>query len=373
MTRALPPIGLAALGLISVAPASAQYVTGPYVDLGGGYNGLVDLHAHAASPSLDQPRTNYRFEPGFVGAGSAGWGFGNGLRLEIEGAFDYNDVINRVRTPAPEATTGNQGTYGVLANVFYDIDLTRLGIPITLFQPYVGAGAGVLWTHFAPITSVGDGSVFRLGGTGENFAYQGIIGLGFPIKAIPGLKLTVDYRFIGIDVRSGAVGTAFSPAGVAAGTMRLSPAFLNQVAFSVAYAFDHPAPPAPPAPTPVAAPAPEAARTYLVFFEWDRATLTPRARQVVAEAAGGSTRIAMTQIEVDGYADTSHALPGIRGQDYNLALSRRRAQSVQTELIRDGVPSGAIEIRAFGDTHLLVPTDANARELQNRRVEIILR
>ena len=373
MNRAFPPIVFAAVALASLAPAHAQPVSGPYIDLGGGYNNLVDLHAHAAAADLDQVRTNYRFGPGFVGAGSIGWGLGNGVRLEVEGAYDYNNAINRVRTPGPEATTGNQGTYGVLANAFYDVDLTKLGIPITLFQPYAGVGAGVLWTHFAPLTSVGDGAVFRLGGTGENFAYQGVVGLGFPIKAVPGLKLTMDYRFIGIDVRSGAVGTEFSPAGVAHGTVRLSPAFLNQVAFSVAYAFDHPAPPAPPAPAPVAAPAPEAARTYLVFFDWDRASLTPRARQIVAEAASASTRVATTRIEVDGYADTSHALPGARGRDYNLALSRRRAAAVQSELIRDGVPASAITMQGFGDTHLLVPTGADVREPQNRRVEIILR
>ena len=42
-------------------------------------------------------------------------------------------------------------------------------------------------------------------------------------------------------------------------------------------------------PTPVAAaaaaPAPAAARSYLVFFDWDKATLTDRARQIVKEAA----------------------------------------------------------------------------------------
>ena len=167
-----------------VHAASAQPVTGPYVGLGGGYNALVDLHAHAADPALDQERSRYRFWPGFVGAGSVGYGLGNGLRLEVEGAFDYNDVINRVHAPVAESTTGNQGTYGVLANAFYGLDLAKVGIPVTAFQPYVGAGAGMLWTHFAPLTSVGGNGVFRLGGTGENFAYQAIVGVGFPVAAV---------------------------------------------------------------------------------------------------------------------------------------------------------------------------------------------
>jgi outer membrane protein OmpA-like peptidoglycan-associated protein len=41
-------------------------------------------------------------------------------------------------------------------------------------------------------------------------------------------------------------------------------------------------------------------------------------------------------------------------------------------LVKDGVPAGAIAIRGFGETHLLVPTGANVREPQNRRVEIII-
>ncbi len=358
----------------TVHPVRAQPVIGPYVGLGGGYNALVDLHAHAGDPGLDQVRTNYRFGPGFVGAGSVGYGLGNGLRLEVEGAFDYNNVINRVHTPVAESTTGNQGTYGVLANAFYDVDLTKVGLGVTAFQPYVGVGAGVLWTHFSPLTSVGDDSVFRLGGTGQNFAYQAVVGLGFPIKAVPGLKFLVDYRFIGIDVRSGAVGNSFSPAGAAHGTVRLSPAFLDQVAFSLAYAFDHPAPAGPPPAMAVpAAAAPEAARTYLVFFDWDSSALTARARQIVAEAAGNAAHVAATRIEVGGYADTSHALPGVRGHDYNLALSRRRATVVQAELVRDGVPAGSIETHAFGDSNLLVRTGPDVREPQNRRVEIILK
>ena len=109
-----------------------------------------------------------------------------------------------------------------------------------------------------------------------------------------------------------------------------------------------------------------------MFFDWDRAELTPRARAIVAEAARNSANTQTTTIEVDGYADTSHALPGQRGQAYNLALSRRRADAVRTALVADGVPAGIIEIHAFGDTNLLVATGPNVREPQNRRVEIVL-
>jgi outer membrane protein OmpA-like peptidoglycan-associated protein len=109
------------------------------------------------------------------------------------------------------------------------------------------------------------------------------------------------------------------------------------------------------------------ARSYLVFFDWDKATLTDRARQIIAEAAANSSKVQYTRIEVNGYTDTSGT------PKYNQGLSVRRARAVQAELVKDGVPQNAITIQGFGDTHLLVPTGPGVREPQNRRVEIIIR
>jgi OmpA-OmpF porin, OOP family len=117
----------------------------------------------------------------------------------------------------------------------------------------------------------------------------------------------------------------------------------------------------------VAAPAPAPARSYLVFFDWDKADLTDRAKSIVKEAADNSTRVQVTRIEVNGYTDTSGK------PSYNQNLSVRRAKAVAGELVRDGVPQNVINIQGFGDTHLLVATGPGVREPQNRRVEIIIR
>ena len=101
---------------------------------------------------------------------------------------------------------------------------------------------------------------------------------------------------------------------------------------------------------PAAVPAPAPARSYLVFFDWDKATLTDRARQIIREAADNSTKVQYTRIEVNGYTDTSGT------PKYNQGLSVRRAKAVQAELVKDGVPQNAITIQGFGDTNLLVPT-----------------
>ena len=200
------------------------------------------------------------------------------------------------------------------------------------------------------------------------FAYQGIFGLGFPLAAVPGLSLTAEYRFYGVldapsfhardNVVAGNRGLA--------GNLNLNSDYNHSVLLGVRYAFNTAPPPVPPSPAPVV-PAPAPARTYLVFFDWDRADLTDRARQIVAEAAAASTHVQTTRIEVQGNADRS-GTPA-----YNLGLSRRRADAVAAELVRRGVARGEIVIQAFGDTRPLVPTAPGVREPQNRRVEIILR
>ncbi len=56
---------------------------GPYVSLGGGLNLLQDVFDHPRLAPNSLPSTRYRFDSGFTGAGSVGWGFGNGIRLDI--------------------------------------------------------------------------------------------------------------------------------------------------------------------------------------------------------------------------------------------------------------------------------------------------
>src|SRR5512132_3874824 len=121
---------------------------------------------------------------------------------------------------------------------------------------------------------------------------------------------------------------------------------------------------APKAPTPAAAQA-EAAK-FLVFFDWDKATLTPEARRVIASAADEFKKIVSTRIVATGYTDLSGT------PQYNLALSERRADAVKAELVRLGVPAAVITTIGKGEADPLVPTKDGVREAQNRRVEIVI-
>ncbi len=126
-------------------------------------------------------------------------------------------------------------------------------------------------------------------------------------------------------------------------------------------------PPAAPEAPPVAIPQTVPVRSYLVFFDWDRADLTDRARQIVAAAATASTHVQTTRIKVNGYTDLSGTVA------YNQKLSIRRAQTVEAELVHDGVAKSEIDIHGYGESDPLVPTAKGVREPQNRRVEVILK
>ncbi|GBR03624.1 membrane protein [Gluconacetobacter liquefaciens] len=368
---------LLATTLMAAAPvaANATIITGPYVDLGGGYNLVQNQHGHFANnPTAGvSSSSQYRHHDGFTGFGAFGWGLGNGLRVEVEGLYNYSEINHRSGT-APAKTSGSDQSYGGLVNVLYDIDLKQFGIDVPV-TPFVGVGAGYLWQHYNPTTTSYASSanrVDRLGGTTGGFAYQGIAGAAFDVPNVPGLQITAQYRMVGQTFNNGSFTmSSYSPSGLSRGHANFDHRFNHQFILGLRYAFDTAPPPPPPAPV-VVPPAPTPARTYLVFFDWDRSDLTGRAREIVAEAAQASTHIQTTRIEVNGYTDNSAAHPGPRGEKYNLGLSNRRAQSVKAELIRDGVPANAIDIHGYGEAHPLVPTGPNTREPQNRRVEIIL-
>ncbi|HEX3573205.1 MAG TPA: OmpA family protein [Rhodopila sp.] len=349
--------------LATPVAAMAQPITGLYVGAGAGLHIPQDPKATPYGSGFGTGRVELNEGYGFNSNLAIGYGLGNGFRFEVEGDFMRSDLRQLSGTPFPTATSGTMRTWGVMANALYDMDV---GSPYVF--PYLGLGAGYQWTSMNSVGSVQPGGPFSFNTDSQSgaFAWQAILGASFPIPNVPGLSLTADYRFMDIlggEKFDGTEGAAMVPA-----QLKLHNQFNHDLVIGVRYAFNTPAPVAPPmAPAPVAAPAPAPARSYLVFFDWDKAELTDRARSIVKEAADNSTRVQVTRIEVNGYTDTS-GRPA-----YNQALSVRRAQAVAGELVRDGVPRNVINIQGFGDTHLLVSTGPGVREPQNRRVEIIIR
>jgi outer membrane protein OmpA-like peptidoglycan-associated protein len=348
---------LAATILALPVAAKAQPVTGLYVAGGVGGDYLMDTKTKL-NGTTDIGKL--RSKGGFVGVGSVGYGLGNGLRVELEGNGRSTHV--NVRNPGVRGG-GDIITYGAMVNALYDFNIGAAVVP------YVGVGAGYVFNSLQSFTAYVPGGNPGFAAKQSDLgsvAAQAIAGVAFPIAAAPGLAVTAEYRFF-TTVEDRKFGGALTNGFVKTGAqLKVDPMMHHSLLVGVRYNFGV-APTVVQTTAAVVAPAPAPARSYLVFFDWDKADLTARAQQIIAEAAQNSTRVASTRIDVAGHADKS-GTPA-----YNQGLSLRRANNVAAELVRLGVPRTAISISAFGDTKPLVPTAAGVREPQNRRVEIVLK
>ncbi len=213
-----------------------------------------------------------------------------------------------------------------MANLFYDF------IPGATITPYVGAGAGVAFA---------DASINGCSLCSTQFAYQGIIGLGWNVDQ--NFRVNLDGRYYGTT----------------------NPGWYQNnnitTMLSIAYKFGQPAPAAPP---PAAAPV--APPSFMVFFDWDRANLSEQALTTIRQAANAYKQKGNARVTATGHTDTSGT------EAYNMALSLRRANAVKDALVREGVPATNISVLGRGEQGLLVQTGPNVREPQNRRVEIVI-
>jgi OmpA-OmpF porin, OOP family len=360
---ALTATVLAAPVLILATEAAAQPVTGIYIGGGAGLNWQQSqkvLSGPTFTGDSVGAGNKLNYEGGLAGSGSLGYGLGNGLRLEVEG-IDLPSDVHNASNPYYGTTraSGTNRKYGAFVNALYDIDV---GTPY--LYPYLGAGAGYAWQDLARVTY--NVNPVTVQDTEGSFAFQGIAGVAVPILPVPGLSLTAEYHFLGTTEQSKIDSVAAIDNQTVGGESKLSPVYDNVGLIGLRYAFDS-GPPPPSPPVADVAPTALSARSYLVFFGWDRTNLTAQARDIIAEAAAASSHTEFTRIAVNGYTDTSGT------PTYNLGLSARRATVVQTQLIADGVPPNAITVLGFGQTHLLVVTGPGVRQARNRRVEVIVR
>jgi outer membrane protein OmpA-like peptidoglycan-associated protein len=339
--------------------AHAQPVTGPYVFVNGGA-GILNPVNYKFEGTGDTGR--YQYKLGFATTGGIGYGFGDGLRVELDGDYVHN-TAHKIDTSSglQVITHGADKDYGGFVNALYDVSA---GLPV---YPFFGAGVGFQTIAYDPSIdsyNVPTGLTAQVWNNKVSFAYDVIAGLSYPVPQVPGLSLTAEYRFMQlVESRSHRLSNS-------GGNIIIGQESTHSFLLGVRYQIFNPPPPAPsptPAATPVVvSPAPPVARTYLVFFDWDEYSLTPRALTTVAQAATGSKSAQVTKIEVSGYTDTSGTFK------YNTGLSWKRAKAVAEQLVADGVAPSDIETHGYGETHLLIPTGPGVREPQNRRVEIVL-
>ena len=354
---------LALLGLWAAPEIAFAQGSGLYLGLAGG--AVLPLDSDISGTAIS---TSADLDAGWTGLGAIGYRFASGVRSEFELGYRSADVDS---LSGVSSGTGKVGVGSAMGNAVYAFGSD------SPFTPYLGLGIGLASVEFDDVQPVG-GSV--LDDSDAVFAYQGIVGLGYRLSEQ--LQLFTDYRYFatadaGLSTRANvSVDGDYADHTLLFG-LRFSfaapkPAMAAKPAPQPAAPAPVPAPPPPPvaaAPKVVPTPLPPAAeipRTYIVFFDWDKADIKPEALVILTQAAANANRMPVTRIQATGHADRS-------GSDqYNMELSRQRAAAVRAELIRLGVSPQDIAILWKGEREPLVITADGVREPQNRRVEISL-
>ena len=319
-------------------PSQAQL----YIGAEGGWTGLPDRTDNI----LGVTSVTARFNGGFNAGVRGGWEWGP-WRFEEEYSYRRNDARDLLGNNfIINGISGNRHTNSIMTNVLYDF---TLGYPIT---PHLGFGVGAA-DVFDGLKLPGIGQFFN--NSSWQFGYQGIAGIRYNLN--PNLTVDLDYRYFA---------TTQPTLSVPNTNLRYRTGYrTNNFVASLIYRF---APPPAPPPEPVSAPAPAPPpppQVFLVFFDWDRANITPAGLEVVRLAANAYKAGGSVRLQVTGYTDLS----GSAG--YNQRLSVRRANNVANALAKLGVARSDMMVAGRGENDPRVPTPPGVREPQNRRVEIV--
>jgi OOP family OmpA-OmpF porin len=105
---------------------------------------------------------------------------------------------------------------------------------------------------------------------------------------------------------------------------------------------------------------------YRIFFDSNHADVTPKMQKVIDHILADVKNLHNYEYVLNGYADRAGS------EDFNLALSKRRAIAVRNRLVAGGMRESAITIFAYGESDNAIATEDGVSEPANRRVEIVL-
>lgn len=107
-------------------------------------------------------------------------------------------------------------------------------------------------------------------------------------------------------------------------------------------------------------------RVHSIEFAFGSAELTPKGAQIVRRVAEKLKKFGQYRIRVEGHTDN------VGSFDYNLKLSKARAESVKKELVKNGLSADRITTEGYSFERPIAPNDTEEGRARNRRVEFIL-
>ena len=103
-----------------------------------------------------------------------------------------------------------------------------------------------------------------------------------------------------------------------------------------------------------------------VLFATGKANLSPNANKSVAKLAEFLKKYPTRNVLIEGHTDS------VGSDDFNLALSQQRANSVKAKLVADAVDAARITTVGYGKKYPVASNDTKAGKAQNRRVDLII-
>ncbi len=103
-----------------------------------------------------------------------------------------------------------------------------------------------------------------------------------------------------------------------------------------------------------------------LLFDFDSATLRPAARDQLRSLASNLQEYPNTDLVIVGHTDA------VGSDDYNMGLSRRRANAAADYLMSQGVSSARVTTVGKGEREPIASNDEDYGRQQNRRVEVAI-
>lgn len=367
----------AAAATLAFAPAAHAY-QGVYGAIGAGlsYVGPDRDFEGTGALAFDSEAD---FDNGIGVYAALGHANANGWRKELEFSFRQNDLRHLPGDGLGFTGWSENTVDGDIQSLAFMFNLIKDFNSDSSVTPYVGVGVGLArleadYIGNDPNFSGGFGAL-SINDDEIGLAYQGIAGLAFELAE--GLILDLSYRYFAT--------SDMEFDGTLAGLPEEFEQEYNSHSVFAGLRWNFGAAPVA-APqykdcwdgssVPVAAECPPQLTetqganldpiNVIVYFDYDKANLTPEASNLIKEASARALANDVDTVVVSGHADRSG------GSAYNQALSERRGAVVRDALIANGISADKIRMESYGEDRPAKPTEDGIREPLNRRTEVVI-
>ena len=103
-----------------------------------------------------------------------------------------------------------------------------------------------------------------------------------------------------------------------------------------------------------------------IFFDTGKSTIKPKSKTALDSAVATLKKYPSVRVEISGHTDSTGS------REFNLELSRRRAEAVEDYLVSHGVEATRVETRGAGPDEPIADNKSKAGKAKNRRIEFKL-